>query len=50
MLFVFKIVFPSKPTLQIFIFEDFNSFKMESIYIFKDLILMTCIFTLPANL
>ena len=46
--FLFKIVFPSKPTLHIFIFKDFKSFKMESMYIFKT-ILINCIFTLPVH-
>ena len=46
MRFLFKIVFIFKPTL-IFIFKDFKSFKIESIYIFKT-IFIDCIFTLPA--
>ena len=36
MRFLFKIVFPLKLTLHIFIFKDFNSLKMEGMYIFKD--------------
>ena len=36
MQFLFEIVFPLKPALHIFIFKDFKSFKMESVYIFKD--------------
>ena len=36
MRFLLEIVFPVKPTLHIFIFKDFKSFKMESVYIFKD--------------
>ena len=43
MRFLFKIV-GLKPTLHIFIFKDFKSFKMESMYI-----LINCIFTLPFN-
>ena len=35
MWFLFKIVFPLKLTLHIFIFKDLNSFKMESMYIIK---------------
>ena len=41
---LFKIEFPLKPTLQLFILKDFNSLKIESMHIFK---LFKCIFTLP---